>query len=61
MSVEEENKWIEAVFDCDITTLVFDKHQLELIEQGFPVKPNKEVAKGTIPKEHLQEVIDRFE
>ena len=60
MSVEEENKWIEERFDCDITTPVFTEHQLELIENGFKVEPNKDVKLGTIPEDHLQEVIDRF-
>jgi len=60
MTVEEENEWIELRFDCDITTPVFTEEQLELIEYGFKVEPNKKVKTGTIPEEHLQEMIDRL-
>jgi len=59
MSVEKENKWIEWRFNCDITTPIFTEQQLELIEHGFKVKPNKDVKTGTIPEKYLQEIIDR--
>ena len=40
--VEAENRIIEMLYG-DITTPVFTEDQLDLLEMGFNVKPNKEV------------------
>jgi predicted nucleotidyltransferase len=37
------------------------EEQLELLEHGFPVKPNKEVKSRTIPTEHLNKIINSYE
>lgn len=60
MSVKDENKAIEKRFKCNITVPYLSMEQLELLENGFPVKPNFEIKLSPDNKEILQKLIKNY-
>lgn len=56
MNVKEENKWIEQLFNCDLSP-VLTQDQLELIEAGFPVELNRKINMSEESRKRIKLII----
>jgi len=59
MTVEEENKWIEDGFNCNITKPFITEQEIELMDNGFKIEKEIPEDHVPLPKEHVDKIIER--